>query len=224
MSRIIQPNEYDTGTQSDSELARGARLGRAKRYANDNFTTRFMACRSPLHGEGFFCDMQLFAPDSVAQNNKQFPEDHGRFPATHVSVNGRPDLVQPGDLRLVISTGFLERESLDINSTIACRNDLIRQMREGYSLPAESLEFDGLVIWPTRARIHLWTPTRPAPRGQNRRHLIFNHQNVYMYKSVEPAVRMYYHPDQLPPHSQIERCACGTWLVWLHKEVDSHPL
>jgi hypothetical protein len=224
MSRIIQPHEYDAGAQSDSELARGARLGRTKRHKNDQFNTQFMACRSLHHGEGFFCDVQLFTPDSVARQHQWLPEDYGRFPATHVSAKCQPDLVQPGEIRLVISTGFVEHAALAIESRLPCRQEWVRQFRSGYDIVAESLEFDGLVIWPTCARIHLWTPTRPAPRGQNRRHLIFNHQNVYMYNSVEPAVRMYYYPDQLPPHSQIERCACGTWLVWLHKEVDSHPL
>jgi hypothetical protein len=222
MFRIIQPHEYDDGTPSNSELARGTRLGRAKRHANDRFLTRFMACRSPYPGEGFFCDVRIYTPDSVARRHQRTPED-GRFPATHVSAISQPDLVEPGDVLFVVSRGFLERAALSIDSPLKSRKELIDQMGFGHSSPARSLEFDDLIIWPTGAWIHLWTPIHPAPRGQNRSHLLIPNQTVYMHNCPDPTLRMYYNPQKLPEGSRLERCVCGAWLSWLDKTDGQDP-
>jgi hypothetical protein len=222
MFRIIQPHEYDDGTPSTSELARGTRLGWSKRCANDPFRTRFMACRSPYPGEGFFCDVRIYTPDSVARRHQRSPED-GRFPATHVSAISQPDLVEPGEICFIVSRGFLERATLSIDSPLKSRKELIDQMSPRHSRLAKSLEFDDLIIWPTGAWIHLWTPIHPAPRGQSRSHLLIPNQTVYMHNCPDPTLRMYCNPQRLPEGSRLERCVCGTWLIWLDKTDGQDP-
>jgi hypothetical protein len=226
MFRTIHPHEFDDGTPSNSELARGIRLGWTKRFVNDRFRTRFMACRSPYPGEGFFCHVRIYTPDSVARRHQRTPEE-GRFPATHVSASSQPDLVEPGDICFVVSRGFLERAIMSIDSPLKSRKELIDQMCSRHSSLASFREFDDLIIWPTGAWIHLWTPIKPAPRGQNRSRLIIPnqnvYQNVYMHNCPDPTLRMYYNPERLPNGSRIERCACGTWLIWLNKEVGQDP-
>jgi hypothetical protein len=183
-----------------------------------------MAFKSPHLGEGFYCDVQIFAPDSTAKFAKEHPEEHGVFPLTHVSTRSKPDLIRPGEIVLVVSTGFILRAALSHDSRIESRRNLLEQMVRRLNIPPQGDLPVNPPIWRTGAWIYLCTPKRPEPRGQVKSHVIATSTQLYIYASTEPLVQMYYNPDQLPKNIAIERCQCGTWLVWLHKEVDSYPL